>query len=63
MFTGRAATPPPEARSVADYGNSFNPDGKKTNARPTEAARDALLGITPAVEVRSPQPREWLMQE
>jgi hypothetical protein len=29
MFTGRAALPPLEASSVADYGNLFNPDGQQ----------------------------------
>jgi hypothetical protein len=33
MFTGRAATPPPEACSVADYGNSFNPEPRTSGKR------------------------------
>jgi hypothetical protein len=40
MFREGAATPPPEACSVADYGNSFNPDSQECTFRPTEAARD-----------------------
>jgi hypothetical protein len=29
MLMGRATTPPPGACSVADYGNSFNPDSRE----------------------------------
>jgi hypothetical protein len=32
MFTGRSATPPPEICSIADYGNSFNPDSVSATA-------------------------------
>jgi hypothetical protein len=45
MSTGRADLPPLEACSVADYGNSFNPDSQRTNSRPTKAARDPPLVI------------------
>ena len=42
MFTGRAATPPPEACSVADYGNSFNPDSQERTLDRRRATRDRV---------------------
>jgi hypothetical protein len=44
MSTERAATPPLTACSVADYGDSFNPDSQE-ECSPTEAARDACPRI------------------
>jgi hypothetical protein len=43
MFTGKAATLLLEACSIADYGNSFNPDGKdRTLDHELLVARKAL---------------------
>jgi hypothetical protein len=46
MFTGRAATPPPETCSVAEHGNSFNQDSRERSLdarRPLKNARLRMI--------------------